>query len=203
MPIATKNSLPGESPGDKLSRIAQSYAGCSLQHDRERLGRLVARGVDDPESVVTIHTNCGMFALGVMAEAGVQHEILDRKYQTGEAIAWLRLIGKALGALVTYRGPHGPQPKHGSLLRYNTAGHNDDHVEWLIGTIDSSGHAAHCGGGRPDNAITIVPGNLGEKSLVTWNYGRPLVEFWDPDLLGIEVVPLGSDINEAFPDERT
>lgn len=194
MPIASQDSLPGESPGQKLARIVRSYAGCSMSFRADDLGALVARGVDDPNVVIHVTTNCGMFALGVMAQAGVNSPILDRKYVTGMAIAWLREIGLKLGALLQYTGPHGPQPKLGALLRYNTAGKNDDHVEWMLSDIDAGGHAEHGGGGRTNNAITVcaadAPNNAG---LVTWNYGRPLVEFWDPDKLGIEIVPADSE----------
>lgn len=202
MTIAGKNSLPGECPGDKLARIVRHYVGCSLKTRPDELGRLVARGVDDPKRVVSIKTNCGMFALGVMAEAGVDDLILDREYYNGAAIGWLRQIGLNRRALRRYSGPLGPQPKVGSLLRYNTAGTHDDHVEWLLSEIDAGGYADHAGGGRKDNAITLVKaGAPNHAGMVTWNYGRPLVEFWDPELLGIEIVPLGSDINEAYPDE--
>jgi hypothetical protein len=195
MTIAGKNSLPGESPGDKLCRIVRSYVGCSLKVRRSELAALVARGVDDPESVVTISTNCGMFALGVMAEAGVDDPLLDRKYVTGMAIAWLRQIGLNRKALVRYTGPHGPQPSAGSLLRYETPSKNDDHVEWLLSSLDAQGGGSHAGGGRPDNAITLV-----ERGIVTSSLGRPLVEFWDPNLLGIETLLPTSDANEAYPD---
>lgn len=196
MTIAGRNSLPGESPGEKLARIVRSYAGCSLDHRVAELGKLVARGVDEPGRVVRVKTNCGMFSLGVMAEAGVDDPLLDTPYVNGEAIAWLRRIGFNRKALVSYTGARGPQPRLGALLRYNTAGKNDDHVEWLLSEVDAVGQAVHGGGGRTNNAITIAA-----KSIIAWNYGRPLVEFWDPDLLGIEVVPIGSDINEAYPDE--
>jgi len=201
MTVAGKNSLPGESPGQKLARIVRHYVGCSLSSRADELGRLVARGVDDPARVVQIRTNCGLFALGVMAEAGVDDPILDRKYYDGAAIGWLRQIGLNRKALVKYAGPTGPQPQIGALLRYNTAGKNDDHVEWLLSDVDAHGYAEHAGGGRTNNAITLVgPQAPNSAGLVTWNYGRPLVEFWDPNLLGIEIVPLGSDINEAYPD---
>lgn len=176
-------SLPGESAGDKLIRTIKKYVGCSLSSRRDELGKLVARGVDKPEAVVTISTNCATTALGVMAEAGVKHPLLSKPYVSGMAVSWVRQIGLDLGALVKYTGPNGPQPKVGSLLRYNTAGTNNDHVEWLLSPIDAKGEADHAGGGRSNNAVTQDHGNV----LTSWN--RPLVEFWDPDKLGIELVP--------------
>ncbi len=199
MPIQTrnvkKNSLPGESPGDKIVRTVRHYAGCSLDHRADELGALVARGVDDPKVVIEVHTNCGMFALGVFAEVGVASPILDRRYVNEMAIGWCRDIGRQLGALVKWTAK-GPQPKKGSLLRYNTAGANDDHVEFLLSDLDAHGWGEHGGGGRTRNAIT-----LSERSYVLSSRARPLVEFWDVDRLGIEIVPLGSDINDAYPDE--
>lgn len=213
MTIAGKNSLPGEAPGQKLVRIVRHYAGCSLLARADELGALVGRGVDDPKRVVTVKTNCGMFALGVMAEAGVDSAILDRPYlsKTGlapgaNAIAWLIQLGTDRGALVKLATPGvlgAHKLKPGSLLRYNTAGRNDDHVEWLLSEVDAKGHAEHGGGGRTNNAISITKADAPNSAgLVAWNYGRPLVEYWDPDLLGIEVVPVGSDINEAYPDSK-
>lgn len=210
MTIAGKNSLPGETPGQKLARIVRSYAGCSLSVRAAELGTLVGRGIDDPARAITIKTNCGMFALGVMAQAGVASAILDRPYLSGtglalgaNAIAWLRELGTKLGALVKLPVPgvlnslgEGHRPVLGALLRYNTAGKNDDHVEWLLSDPDLIGHAEHGGGGRTDNAITVSKA----PDLITWNYGRPLVEYWDPSKLGIEVLLATSDANEAYPD---
>ena len=171
---------PGEAPADRLVRILRTFVGCSLHSRRDDLGRLVARGVDDPEAVVTIATNCGTTALGIMALAGVDHALLSAPYRSGMAIAWLRTIGRDLGALNPY-SPSNP-PKPGALLRYNTLGKNDDHVEWLLGPLGADGAADHGGGGRADNAITEGTGPV----LASW--GRPLVEWWDPDRLGILTV---------------
>jgi len=195
MTIAGKNSQPGELPGDKIIRLVKSYDGISLKHDRDRLGKLVARGVDQPEDVVTVHTNCGMFALGIWAEAGVASPVLDRKYVNGAAISWCVQIGIDLGALVKYTDG-GLKPKRGALLHYKTPGENDDHVEFLLSDIDAHWNAMHGGGGRADNAITVTKA----PGVVLWNNGRKLLQFWDPDKLVIEVVMAGSDINEAYPD---
>lgn len=176
LPVVTP-TVVGTSSGDKLATVIKKYVGCSLSVRRDELGKLVARGVDKPEDVVTISTNCATTALGVMKEAGVKHPILDRKYVSGAAIMWVRQIGTDLHALVKYTGPKGPQPKVGSLLRFNTAGTNNDHVEWLLSPIAADGTADHAGGGRANNAVTFEHGN------VVSSYGRPLVEFWDPDML--------------------
>lgn len=173
------------SPSDLFVNLVKKYVGCSIHVRSDELGNLVAREVDDPEQVVLIKTNCGMFSLGIMYEAGVQHDLLWSKYKSGMAIAWLRTIGKDLKALQKYSKTNVPKP--GSLLHYYTTGKNNNHVEWLLSDIDDQGCAYHGGGGRTDNAITSSFGN------VLWNYGRPLREWWDPDLL------LPSQTSEEVP----
>lgn len=205
----SKNSLPGESPGDKIARTVRHYVGCSLKTRTAELGALVARGVDDPKLMVGVRTNCGTSALGIFAEVGVESPVLLRRYMTGtppvvtgSAIAWLIEIGLASRALVKYTGVMGMQPKVGSLLHYRTPTphgtppKNDDHVEFLLSPIDARGYALHGGGGRADNAISMTT----DPGLVTYNNGRPLLQFWDPDLLGIEVLLATSDMNQAYPD---
>jgi hypothetical protein len=185
VPIVALPTVPGESVPERIARIVRSKVGCSLTTRRDELGKLVARGVDKPEAVVTISTNCATSALGFMALMGVKHKLLNTPYQSGMAVSWVRQIGIDLGALVRYTGPNGPQPKPGSLLRYNTAGTNNDHVEWMLGPLTADGSADHAGGGRANNAITEGTGPV----LTSW--GRPLVEFWDPDKLGIDVAAAG------------
>lgn len=159
----------------EIIETVRSYVGCSLKARRDDLGRLVARGVDDPEKVVTIATNCATTALGIMKQIGVEHPLLSKPYVNGMAVAWVRQVAQDLGALVKFDGHTLPKP--GSLLRYNTVGKNDDHVEWLMGPVDEHGSADHAGGGRTDNAITEGTGAV----LTNWN--RPLVEWVDPDRL--------------------
>lgn len=180
VPINQQPLVPNEQPADRIIRLVKSHVGCSLSTRRDELGKLVARGVDKPEAVVTISTNCATSALGIMAEAGVRDAILNKPYQSGMAVSWVRQIGINTGALVKFDGKTMPKP--GSLLRYNTPGSNNDHVEWLLGPVDAQGNADHAGGGRANNAITEGTGNV----LSSW--GRPLVEWWDPDKLGIPVL---------------
>jgi len=180
VPINQQPLVPNEQPADRIIRLVKSHVGCSLSERRAELGKLVARGVDSPEQVVTISTNCATTALGIMAEAGVRDAILNKPYQSGMAVSWVRQIGINTGALVKFDGKTMPKP--GSLLHYNTPGTNNDHVEWLLGPIDAQGNADHGGGGRSNNAITEGTGNV----MSSW--GRPLVEWWDPDKLGIPVL---------------
>ncbi len=193
------NSLPGETPGQKIVRIVRSYVGCSLSERADELGALVGRGVDDPKRAVTVKTNCATSALGVLKLAGCPSPILDRPYLSANglapganAIAWVLELGRAMGALVTLQTPGviTVKPSVGALLHYGTPGKNNDHVEWLLSEIAPSGAADTGGGGRADNAITEG------RQVIAWNNGRPLLHWLDPDKLGIK--PYG-DIDEAYP----
>jgi lysozyme len=180
VPVNQQPLVPNETPAERIIRLVKSHVGCSLSERRDELGKLVARGVDNPEAVVTISTNCATTALGIMAEAGVRDAILNKHYVSGMAVSWVRQIGINTGALVKFDGHTMPKP--GSLLRYNTPGTNNDHVEWLLGPVDANGSADHGGGGRSNNAITEGTGDIRSS------WGRPLVEWWDPDQLGIPLL---------------
>ena len=161
--------------GDTFVELINKYIGCSLLARKDDLATLVCRGVDNPAQSVLIKTNCGMFSLGIMCEAGVQHDLLKQPYKSGMAIAWLRTIGTDLKALSKYSSARAPTA--GSLLHYYTPGKNDNHVEWLLSDMDDQGCAVHAGGGRSNNAITSSSGD------VLTNYYRPLQEWLDPDML--------------------
>lgn len=181
-PINALPLVPGEEPADRIIRIVKSYDGCSLSSRRADLGELVSRGVDKPEAVVGIATNCATSALGIMAKAGVKHKLLNTPYVSGMAVGWVRQIAMDRDALVRY-STSGPQPKPGALLRYNTAGTNNDHVEWVLGPVGAGGMALHGGGGRGNNAISVGMGDI------RTSWGRPIVEWIDPDKLGIDFIP--------------
>jgi len=180
VPVNQQPLLANESPADRIVRLVKSHVGCNLSTRRDELGKLVARGVDDPNAVVTVSTNCATSALGIMAEAGVRDPILNKKYVSGMAVSWVRQIGINTGALVKFDGK--TMPKRGALMRYNTPGTNNDHVEWCLSDVDANGIADHGGGGRANNAITEGTGN------VLTSLGRPMQEWWDPDKLGIPVL---------------
>lgn len=184
--------LPGESPGARIARIAQSYVGCAL-HDPthptlpnkrlDDLAALVGRGVDD-QSVVSIRTNCATFALGVLRAAGVVHPRLSQRYVDGMAFAWLIEIGDSFSAWRP--GDAGPLSV-GAVLHYAVQGENDDHAEVYV----SAAGPMHCGGGRVDNGITL------ETGPVTLSMGRPIMQWLDPDALGLEVVePAAGTLSE-------
>jgi hypothetical protein len=161
--------------GEVFVELVQKYVGCSLHSRKEELGSLVSRGVDVPAQAVLIKTNCGMFSLGIMHRAGVDHPLLSTPYRLGMAIAWLVKIGRDLHAIKKYTPAE--MPKKGALLHYYTPGKNNNHVEWLLSDPDSTGMAEHGGGGRLDNAITAG------ISKIQCNNGRMLQEWWDPDCL--------------------
>lgn len=172
VPIPDFPPIPGETPGGRIVRIVRQYVGCSLQSRADELGALVARGVDDPLRVVGIKTNCAMFAIGVLAAAGVDHELLRKPYVNGMAFAWLVQIGDDFNAWRT------PAPSEllppGAALWYEIPGLNDDHVEFVLQPPDE-----HGGGGRPNNAITSGHGDYH----TSWN--RPIHRWLDPSALGL------------------
>jgi hypothetical protein len=162
---------------DQVVELVRGYVGCSLSHDRERLGRLVARGVDDPERVVTLRTNCGTFSLGILWALDVQHWTLRKPYPVGAAVTWLYTLGRECRMLHAYEGQ---ELRPGMLLHYRSRdpNKNDDHFEWLLSELDEHGMASHAGGGRPDNAITEG------RSDVRTSSERPLRWLYDvPELL--------------------
>ena len=188
-PPATWPVISGEMPSDRILRIARPYDGCSLKNRTSELADLIARKVDKPAEIVLVKTNCGMFALGVLAAAGVPHPLLGTPYVSMQAITWLEKIGKDTGALTKYNGDY-TSLKPGSLLHYNTPGTNNDHVEFLASTVRDSGLGDIVGGGKADNLV------LYQRNVpVTSNNGRPLDWWLDPDKLGIpwEGVGTGSD----------
>lgn len=157
---------------NNIVEIVKSYVGDSLLHNKEDLALLVARQIDDPNQIVQVKTNCGIFTLGVWWAAGVQHELLTKKYKNGMAIAWVRQIAIDKKALRKY--PQDGNPIAGAALHYYTPGKNDNHIEHLLSTPDTNMIAEHGGGGRTNNAITS------STSDIRTNYYRQLREWVDP-----------------------
>jgi hypothetical protein len=168
--------------GDRIAGTAEAYVGCSLKHRRSELGKLVACGVDDPEKLVAYKTNCATFVRGIMHECGVVHRRIQEPYRIGMAVADVLEIAGRHGALAKWSGQ---RLKRGAILYYATPekpgkpARNDDHVEVLLedaGT-DVGWTKRHCGGGRPENAITE------QRSDIRLSSGRPLLQVIDPDML--------------------
>ena len=162
-------------PND-IVEIVRSFLGDSLVNKKEDLALLVARQIDDPNQIVQVKTNCALFTLGVWWLAGVQHDLLKKKYVSGQAIAWVRRIAIDKHALRTY--PKDGPPVAGAALHYFTPGKNDNHIETLLSTPDANMNALHGGAGRKDNAVTSGSGDI------RTNYYRQLREWVNPiDLL--------------------
>lgn len=169
VPEPSFQRIPGETTGQRIARIVRFYEGASLSNRKDELGALVARGVDDPNSVVGIKTNCAMFALGILKAAGVQHPLLDKPYVNGMAFTWLVQIGNDMGA---WRTPDQGTPPVGAAMWYRIPNTNDDHIEFMLTPPDE-----HGGGGRVNNAITIG------KSDISTSMNRPLYKWLDPNAL--------------------
>jgi hypothetical protein len=162
-------------PAEFLILTVQKYVGCSYDNRRGELQRLIARGVDNPKTcIIRTTSTCGLFALGIMKEIEVPHQLLSKSYQTGAAIAWVRKIGADRGAR---RLPGEGTPTAGALMHYYTPGKNDNHVEWLMSDVDSSGMADHAGGGRSNCEVGAARSNIFS------NYFRPLQEWYDINAL--------------------
>lgn len=157
---------------ENIIELVKSYIGDSLLNNKEDLALLVSRQVDDPNQVVGIKTNCGLFALGIWYAVGVQHDLLKTKYVSGQAIAWVRKIALAKNALRTY-AKDGP-PVAGALMHYYTPGTNNNHVEFLLENPNEKHVALHAGAGRKNNAVTSDTGDI------RFNVGRSLQEWVDP-----------------------
>ena len=163
---------------NNIIEIVKSYIGDSLVNNKDDLAELIARGVDDPNKVVQIKTNCGLFCLGVWCLVGVQHDLLKTKYVSGQAIAWVRKIAIDKKALRIY--PKDGPPIAGAALHYYTPNKNDNHIELLLSDPDENMNAEHGGGGRTNNAITS------STSDIKTNYYRKLQEWIDPIALLVE-----------------
>jgi hypothetical protein len=161
---------------ENIIELVNSYVGDSLVNKKEDLALLVARQVDDPNQIVQIKTNCGLFALGIWYAVGVQHDLLKIKYISGQAIAWVRKIALAKGALRSY--PKDGPPVAGALMHYYTPGTNNNHVEFLLENPNKH-IALHAGGGRDKNEIGSG------TSDITWSAqpSRRLQEWVDPAAL--------------------
>ncbi len=162
----------------QLVELVSSFIGCSLDNRCDELGELVARGVDDPEQIVRVRTNCGMFALGIWHRLGVPHELLSEPYVNERAITWLVTIANDFGA-VRYPKRDGA-PAVGSLMHYWTregAKTLNHHVEFCLSAPDANWNAKHAGGGRSKNAISA------SVSDVRWGATGPLQAWYDIDEL--------------------
>lgn len=155
------------------------FDGMSLDSHPEELRTFLARGVDDPASIVDKHvSDCGLFALAVWHSIGVQDLRLTEKYQMGMAIAWLVDIASLYRAV---RHPkHDGIPTIGALLHWQTPGKPNDHVSFLtspVALVRGQWMGECIGGGGHDCGINRSEGN------VLWSWGRPLQAWYDINAL--------------------
>lgn len=188
LPAPTYPIGAGESPGELIARIVRVYAGCSCKVRRDELAALVGRGVQD-ESIVTWRTNCALFALGVLAAAGVRHTLLAEPTRIEMAFCDLVRIGDDLGA---WRDPAtaGAIPV-GAWMWYRLPGLNDDHIECFLSNLGPE----HGGAGRADNAVTIATG------IPALSCGRPMYRWLDPEDLGIATLDVEPHHDTPEPHE--
>ena len=171
-PLPLISIVPGETGGQRIARIVRAYVGCSLSSRSSDLAALVCRGVCD-ESFARVQTNCAVFALGVLAAAGVVDPVLATPTAIGAAFSDLVTLGYRH---VAWTAPQAQELPVGAWMWYRISGTNDDHVECYLGG------GWHGGGGRPNNAITA-----GTSSYAISN-GRPLWRWLDPEMLQIPTV---------------
>ena len=178
IPAPVVAPLIGESGGERIARVVHAYAGCSLTDRKSELGVLVARGIDEPEAVVAVKTNCAMFALGILKVVGCPHPLLSAPFKEGWAFGRFVQVGLDYKA---WKHKEDGLPLIGSALWYRTPGENDDHVEFVtsVGGTLTSLTWGHGGGGRENNAITV------EQGQIAANVGRPLFMWLDWQLLSL------------------
>lgn len=182
--------------GTVLAEMAERFEGCSLSARTSDLADLVAGGDDDPGQIVRVKTNCATFVRGLLESVGVYHEVLDKKYVIGQAVADVRRIASRHDALFDFRGQDLPR---GTLLHYWTPGRNDSHLEVLLGDVSAeTGWVAETiGGGKPDNAVL-----RSEPYDVRSRAERPLSEVVDPVRLLATTYSQGLDVSRYNPPGR-
>lgn len=180
---ALQSRAPGETPGAHIARIVRGVAGCSLDHDADKLAALFM--VNEPDAatakrVSTYATNCGTSMRQVYALAGCDHVLIRCPYKIGAAVSWVLTAARAKGALLPpsrwrEAGP-GWGLWYGTPAAKGKSPRNDDHMEWCLAVPDEHGVALHGGGGRAKNAITLAGPND-----IRWSSGRPLRGLIDPE----------------------
>jgi hypothetical protein len=162
---------------DVIVAAVEPWIGSSLEHGGDQLKAYIGANLHDPRQLLDPHiSSCGLFALAVWSEVGIEHHLLAGPYEVGSAIKWLVEIAHDLGA-IRYPRRDGP-PVVGALMHYYSPrpSHND-HVEFCLSKPDALHHARHAGGGRP--ACGIDDG----ESDILWSSGRALQCWYDPNAL--------------------
>lgn len=171
--VALQNPLPGESPGNHISRCVQSFNGVSLTSSVAKLDALflVNETPQRASQIAAVQTNCATFARCIFALAGCASNYVLEPYPIGAGISLVLQAAQQMNCLISCAS----NPNWlslltpGCLMHYGTPNLNNDHVEFCLGVPDPlTGISLHGGGGRPNNAITVGPGDI-RTSL-----GRPM-----------------------------
>ena len=188
--IALQQPLPGELPGEHVARVALAFEGCSLIHERDKLNALFLVNEATPQAAANTalaSTNCGTSARQFLCIAGCPDNYITRPYETGQAISWLLAAAFHCGAAIDcHTNPNAWKILDaGWLIRYNTPGQNNDHIEMCLSKPDpNTGVAHHIGGGRANNCIGPM-----ETGDIRHSLGRPIAHIIDPNKLGIPTLP--------------
>lgn len=154
---------------DVICQSTWDWNGASYSERREDLESFLGIELDGKCST------CGLFVLAVWRAAKVQHELLERPYETGKAVTWIRRIAEDFGAICSPK----IAPVPGAVLAYHSPRPSlDDHFEVLLEVpYLSDWTALHGGGGRADCGVSIISNGI------RWNSGRPLQYWIDPNSL--------------------
>lgn len=167
---------------ESIISSVRPWIGASLLVREQELRQFIARGVDDPRYELNEHvSDCGLFALAVWHDVGVDHHLCNDKYVSGMAIIWVTEIAHDLKA-VRYPKRDG-MPVPGALCHwYSRRPSKDDHVAFTLGPVADGTHFAdYAGGGGAECAINSGRGDI------RFSWGRPLQCWYDPNaLLGFE-----------------
>jgi hypothetical protein len=162
---------------DVIVAAVEPWIGFSLEHGAAELKDYIGAQLHDPRQLLDPRvSSCGLFALAVWSEVGVDHHLLAGPYVVGSAITWLVEIAHDLGA-IRYPRSDGP-PVVGALMHYySPRPSRNDHVEFCLTAPDAQNYARHAGGGRPECGIDDG------RDDIYWSSGRPLQAWYDPNAL--------------------
>lgn len=159
-------------PEEKIISVVRRMVGASKKIRAAELDAFLRRGHEGPPLLSDKVSNCGLFALSVWFESGVDHPLLLEPYKCGMAIAWVTQIAFQLRAARTLARNGLPVP--GSLCHYYShRPSTDDHVEFCLENQAGKSVSLHAGGGRKSGAITAA------RHDVRWNSGRPLQHWYE------------------------
>lgn len=152
---------PGEEVGQHIARFLRALDGISLKNRLQQLRELFL--LTEPTWALaceraTVRTNCATVLRNVWVGVGCRHPKAVCPYIDYMAVSLLLDIARDQNALISLdQFPDAWQLLDvGWGMHYGLPGTNDDHFETCLEVPDyTTGFAAHAGGGRPDNTITV------------------------------------------------